>query len=98
MHKIFTLLAAGAALFSASAFAVPRGELLASTCMSCHGPGGKSRGENPNLAGLDKAYFVKSMQEFKSGARAATVMKRLASGYTEAEYELMGEYFSKLKK
>lgn len=98
MHTKRFLSVAGAILLSANAFAVQRGELLASTCMSCHGPGGKSRGEIPNLAGLDKAFIVKSMQEFKSGTRASSVMKRHASGYTEAEYELMGEYLSKLKK
>jgi cytochrome c553 len=97
MHKILILLAASATLLSANAFAVERGELLASTCMSCHGPGGKSKGAIPTLAGVDKAYFVKSMQDFKSGARPASVMKRHASGYTDAEYALLAEYFSKLK-
>lgn len=97
MHKTLILLAAGAALLSTTAFAVERGELLASTCMSCHGPGGKSKGEIPNLAGLDKGYLIKTLQDFKSGARPATVMKRHAIGYTDAEYGLMAEYFSKLK-
>ena len=94
MHKKLILLTAGAALLSANVYAVPRGELLASTCMSCHGPGGKSRGAIPSLAGLDKAYFVKSMQDFKSGARASSIMKKHAAGYTEAEYEQMGEFFA----
>jgi cytochrome c553 len=97
MHKILILLAASATLLSANAFAVERGELLASSCMSCHGPGGKSKGAIPSLAGVEKAYFVKQMQDFKSGARPASVMKRHASGYTDAEYALMAEYFSKLK-
>lgn len=97
MHKILILLTASSALLSANAFAVPRGEILGSTCMTCHGPGGKSKGAIPSIAGLDKAYFVKSMQDFKSGARPASVMKRHASGYTDAEYEQMGEFFSKLK-
>jgi sulfide dehydrogenase cytochrome subunit len=37
------------------------------------------------------------MQEFKSGKRPASVMKKHAAGYTEAEYAEMGEFFSKLK-
>lgn len=98
MHKkILMLLAASAALASAGASAVSHGELLASTCMSCHGPGGKSLGAIPSLAGLDKTYFVKSMQDFKSGARPSSIMKKHAAGYTQAEYEEMGEIFSKLK-
>ena len=90
------ILFGGVALLSANAHAVPRGELLGSTCMSCHGPGGKSKGAVPNLAGLDKGYFIKAMQDFKSGARSGSIMKRHASGYTDAEFEQMGEYFSKL--
>ena len=70
---------------------------IASTCMTCHGPGGKSKGAIPSLAGLEKDYFVKSMKDFKSGARPATIMKRHASGYTDAEFEAMGAYFASLK-
>jgi cytochrome c553 len=70
---------------------------IASTCMTCHGPGGKSKGAIPSLAGLEKDYFVKSMKDFKSGARAGTIMKRHASGYTDAEFEAMGAYFASLK-
>ena len=97
MHKKLILLSAGALLFSANAFAIERGELLASTCLTCHGAGGKSKGAIPSLAGLEKGYFVKSMQDFKSGARPASVMHRHSKGYTDAEYALMAEYFSKLK-
>ena len=97
MFTKLILIAAGAVLLSANAHAVSRGELLASTCMSCHGPGGKSKGAIPSLAGLDKGYIVKSLQDFKSGARPSSIMKKHASGYTDAEYELMAEYFSKLK-
>lgn len=70
---------------------------IAATCMTCHGPGGRSLGAIPTIAGLDKAYFVKAMKDFKSGARPATVMKRHASGYTEAEYEALAAYFASLK-
>jgi len=70
---------------------------IASTCMTCHGPGGHSKGATPSLAGLEKDYFVKSMKDFKSGARAGTIMKRHAAGYTDAEFEAMGAYFASLK-
>ncbi|MBN8763901.1 MAG: sulfide dehydrogenase [Thiobacillus sp. 63-78] len=72
-------------------------EVIASTCMSCHGPGGKSQGKIPSLTGLHKDHFVKVMTEFKAGTRASSVMKRLANGYTEAEIEAMGDYFASLK-
>lgn len=70
---------------------------LAATCMACHGPDGKSLGKVPNLAGQNKGAFVEAMQDFKSGARRATIMKRHASGYTDAEIEAMGEFFASLK-
>lgn len=71
---------------------------IASTCLTCHGPAGKSQGAIPSLAGLEQAYFVKAMKDFKSGARPSTIMKRHASGYTDAEFEAMGAYFAGLKK
>lgn len=70
---------------------------IASTCMTCHGPGGNSLGTIPSLAGLDKDQFVKFMQGFKAGTRVGTIMKRHASGYTDAEFESMGAYFASLK-
>lgn len=70
---------------------------LAATCMSCHGPGGKSQGAIPSLAGLQADYFVKSMKDFKAGTRAASIMKRHANGYTDAEIEAMAAYFASLK-
>lgn len=71
---------------------------ISATCMSCHGPGGKSQGAIPGIAGLDKDYFVKAMKDFKSGARPSTIMKRHAAGYTDAEFEAMAAYFARLKK
>ncbi len=97
MHKKLALLAAGVALLSANAFAVSHGEIISSTCNSCHGPNGKSAGAIPSIAGLEKAYMVEAMKDFKSGKRPSSVMKKHAVGYTEAEYAEMGEFFSKIK-
>jgi cytochrome c553 len=70
---------------------------IASTCLSCHGPGGHSQGAVPSIAGLEKDYFVKAMKDFKAGTRPASIMKRHANGYTDAEVEAMGAYFASLK-
>ena len=101
MYKKTTLALVGCfglALSGIAGAADTHTKLISSTCMSCHGPGGKSQGDIPSLAGLDKDYFVKSMQDFKAGTRAATIMKRHASGYTDAEVEAMAAYFASLKK
>jgi len=72
-------------------------QVISATCMSCHGPGGKSLGAIPSINGLERAYFVQSMKDFKSGARPGTIMKRHATGYTDAEFEAMAAYFATLK-
>ena len=73
-------------------------QVIAATCMACHGPGGKSQSERmPSLAGLQASEFMKAMQEFRSGEREASIMKRHAAGYTDAEFEAMATYFADLK-
>lgn len=70
---------------------------IAATCFICHGPNGKSMGAIPSLAGQDKAYLVTAMQEFKSGKRESSVMKKYALGYTDSEYEDVAAYFAAIK-
>ena len=67
---------------------------LAANCTGCHGPNGNSAGAIPTIAGLEKTYFVTAMQEFKSGARQATVMHQHAKGYNDQEIEILAAYFS----
>jgi len=101
MYKKTTLALAGffgLALSGIAGAADTHTKTISSTCMSCHGPGGKSLGAIPSIAGLDKDYFVKSMKDFKSGERPGTIMKRHAAGYTDAEFEAMAAYFAGLKK
>jgi cytochrome subunit of sulfide dehydrogenase len=92
-------LVAGALAFSATAFAAPPdAAMLANACAGCHGTHGASAGLSmPNLAGQSKKAFVEAMKEFKGGTRPATVMGRLAKGYSDADVEAMGEFFSKQK-
>ena len=90
---LFTLV-----LSSAGSAADMHTQVIAASCMACHGPGGKSRNEiMPSLAGLPAPEFLKAMQEFKSGEREASIMKRHAAGYTDAEFEAMAAYFAALK-
>lgn len=72
-------------------------KVISATCFICHGPNGKSSSAIPTLAGQDKAYFVAAMKDFRDGKRDATVMKKYAIGYTDDEYEAMGELFAKIK-
>ena len=69
---------------------------LAATCANCHGTHGRSAAgaSITSLAGLDKAYFVKQMRDFQSGARPATVMHQLSKGYSDAQIDALASYFA----
>jgi sulfide dehydrogenase cytochrome subunit len=91
--------AAGIMAMSVAVHATPPdAAMLSNACAGCHGTGGASVGPSmPNLAGQSKKVFVDAMKEFRSGTRPATVMGRLAKGYTDAEIEAMATFFSKQK-
>lgn len=68
--------------------------MLAYTCAGCHGTDGSSAGpSSPHIAGMNKEYFVDSMQAYKADARNATIMSRIAKAYTDAEIEGMADFF-----
>ena len=71
---------------------------LAASCSACHGTNGHSVGGTPVLAGLNREQFVRHMQDFKSGARPATVMHRHANGYSDGEIDKMADFFAAQKR
>jgi cytochrome c553 len=81
----------------ASADVSKRMRTISTNCFICHGDKGKSSTAIPGLAGMDKAYFIKQMQDFKSEKRQATVMHQHAAGYTDKEFEEMADFFAALK-
>jgi sulfide dehydrogenase cytochrome subunit len=88
-----SILAAGAAQVQAA----PSASMMANTCAGCHGTAGQSVGPaSPNLAGISEAYFIDSMTAFKEGTRPATIMDRIAKGYSEEQIEAMAGYFAGL--
>lgn len=70
---------------------------LAASCAACHGTNGNSVGGMPALAGLERTYFLKQLQDFRSGARPATVMHQHAKGYTETEIDQLADFFASQK-
>ncbi|WP_428095739.1 c-type cytochrome [Candidatus Thioglobus sp.] len=81
--------------FTGQVSAMATAEALSYTCAGCHGTNGASRGSAiPSLAGLSKDYLVEAMQAYKEDERNPTIMNRIAKGYGDKEFELMGDFFS----
>ena len=83
-------------LATGSAFAAPpSAQALSFTCAGCHGFNGVSVGPaSPSIAGLPTEYFIDSMIAYQEGTRKATVMDRIAKGYSKEEIEKMAEFFA----
>ncbi len=86
--------AVGSAMQPAGAGPNP-GRSLAATCFTCHGTDGRSvGGVPPSLAGQNKDYLLKQLQEFRDGKRPATIMHQHAKGYTDEQLNLIAGYFA----
>lgn len=101
---ICAVAALGATIVSGGAAAALDGKKLYSekTCNACHGPLGNKAlmPDYPKIAGQNKAYIVKQMQDIKSGARAngnSAAMKGVMHLVSDAEIEAIADYVSKLK-
>lgn len=73
------------------------GRNMAAACASCHGTNGYSVGGMEPLAGISKEEIIRKLQDFKAGAKPATVMHQLAKGYTDQQIEMIAAYFAAQK-
>jgi cytochrome c553 len=71
-------------------------------CAFCHMPNGKGRPENAPVAGLQKDYIVRQLQEFKTGARKTAEprkpndMGQITATMTDEEMETAAAYFASM--
>lgn len=88
------LLPAGLLALSAAAAeaadSVPPG---ASACSGCHAPP-RMESAVPSLSGLAAADIVEAMLAFRSGERPATVMDRIAKGFSEEEVRRIADWLA----
>jgi cytochrome subunit of sulfide dehydrogenase len=66
----------------------------AAACSGCHPASARVTSPVPRLAGLDRAAIVRAVQEFRSGKRAATVMDRIARGFTDEEIDAIAAWWA----
>ena len=89
----------GGLVLSASVIAAePSPAMLANACGGCHGTNGASAGPSmPTIGGQSAIAIAEAMKGFKSGDRPATVMGRIAKGYSDAEIDAMSKYLATQK-
>ncbi|MES2714110.1 MAG: c-type cytochrome [Pseudomonadota bacterium] len=63
----------------------------ASTCLGCHSPD-RTGAAIPSLRGRDAAEVAETMRAFREGRRPATLMDRLAKGFSEAETQAIAAW------
>jgi len=77
---------------------VLQGKGAALACGACHLMSGHGHQESADLAGLSAEYIVRTMQDFKSGARIDPArMNAIAKGMSDDDMRQAAEYFAALK-
>jgi cytochrome c553 len=64
------------------------------SCSGCHPASPRVTSPVPRLVGVDRAAIVKAMQDFRSGQRPATVMDRIAKGFTDEEIQAIAAWLA----
>ncbi|HYE37474.1 hypothetical protein [Methylocaldum sp.] len=66
---------------------------IALACSGCHGSSGRGMGSIPAIIGIPESEFIRTMEEFQSGHRSATVMDRIARGYQHQDFVALARFF-----
>ena len=96
MHRVAAA-AIGLASIAAAAVVAAEPPAGAAACSGCHPASARVTSPVPRLAGLVRAAIAKAMQDFRSGARAGTVMDRIAKGFTDAEIQAIAAWYASQK-
>ncbi len=93
MTKRDMLLALALVLLPASAGAAPLAPPGVASCTGCHP---KSGGDPvlPQIAGHRPAEIIAAMNAFRTGTRPATVMDRIAKGFTDGEIAAIAAWYA----
>jgi len=88
---VLTALAFGITATAALAAEAPPG---AASCTGCHPANANVDTPAPRLAGRDAAELAAALQAFRSGRRPATVMDRIAKGFSDDEIKSIAAWYA----
>lgn len=94
MKRLSSLTLAASLVTAPVVLATPPDSMLGNTCAGCHGTKGLSLSPMPRIAGFNEKYLVATMKDYQNGERFATIMDRIAKGYTEEELAALGKFFA----
>jgi sulfide dehydrogenase cytochrome subunit len=97
MRVAHTVLAAIVLLSPAAEAAPPVAPPGATSCSGCHASGASVATDVPRLVGRDPTDIVTALQEFRAGKRPATVMDRIAKGFTDDETSAIAAWLTAQK-
>ena len=86
----FMVMLVGAGMTPAFAAEAPPG---AASCTGCHAEKPNVDTPVPRLGGQDANALVAAMLAYRSGQRPATVMDRIAKGFSDDEIKAIGAWF-----
>jgi cytochrome subunit of sulfide dehydrogenase len=96
MHRVAAA-AIGLASIAAATVVAAEPPAGAAACSGCHPSSPRVASPVVRLAGRDRDQIIKAMQDFRSGARAGTVMDRIAKGFTDAEIQAIAAWYAAQK-
>ena len=67
------------------------------SCSGCHATSSSVKTDVPRLIGRDPAAIVTAMQGFRAGTTPATVMERIAKGFSDDEIKAIAAWYGTQK-
>lgn len=98
MKKVVVSLLCVICLSYAVDYNADEAQMLSLSCVSCHGPDGKSKTITPYIAGKGKVTLYKALLDYKYDKKEGTIMSKHAKGFSDEELEQIAYYFSSIKR
>ena len=96
--RLASIFFAAAALPASAAGDAEAGKKKASQCQTCHGMDGMSKlPEAPHLAGQNPIYLVRTLNDYKSGARKNEMMSVIIGQLSADDINDLAAYYASIK-